>query len=252
MKWNLIRNGANSGKYNMEFDMLLADSCKEDEAFLRIYRWNPFCISLGANQSISEIDKTAVEKDGIDVVSRPTGGQAILHAEELTYSVVVPTKIQLSPKELYKKISAAIIRGLGFYDMRLTEVSLETEQPKFSEIRKSFNGQLCFASTAKNEITYRGKKLVGSAQRKMNTSLLQHGSILVDKFHRQLPLYLVSKNVTPHLLHDSTIEIQTILQQEVNYQKLADMIVLGFEEEFKIDIVNSSEHDFKPTFSFEQ
>ena len=110
MIWHFIDSGSNTGSYNMEFDLDLAHNCNPEEAYFRIYRWNPFCISLGANQNYNDINQSKTEKDGIDVVKRPTGGRAILHAEELTYSVILPLNYEFSPREIYFKISNALMR----------------------------------------------------------------------------------------------------------------------------------------------
>ena len=97
----------------METDLFLAKDCEPDEAIFRLYRWEPYCISLGANQKESIIDYGLTRKDGIDVVKRPTGGRAILHAEELTYSVIYPLSPDISAKELYADINSALKEGTG-------------------------------------------------------------------------------------------------------------------------------------------
>ena len=89
----------------MQFDIALAKSLSVDEAVLRLYRWKPYCISLGANQNINDINEKKVIADGFDIVKRPTGGRAILHAEELTYSVAYPASGDLTPRQLYSDIN---------------------------------------------------------------------------------------------------------------------------------------------------
>ena len=100
MNWNLILHPGNTGKFNMDFDIALARKCAEDEAYFRIYTWKPYCISLGANQNFDDINIMKAEEDNIHVVKRPTGGRAILHAEEITYSVVIPVSAGYTPKKL--------------------------------------------------------------------------------------------------------------------------------------------------------
>ncbi|MDZ7766757.1 MAG: hypothetical protein U5K00_20440 [Melioribacteraceae bacterium] len=80
MIWRLIDDIARTGQYNMDFDLELAANCKEDEIYVRFYQWDPYCISLGANQKKSEINLELLEKNGFDVVHRPTGGRAIFHS----------------------------------------------------------------------------------------------------------------------------------------------------------------------------
>ena len=133
MTWHFIDSGFNTGLFNMQFDLELANKCSNDESFFRIYRWNPYCISIGANQSFNDINLEKTLRDGIDVVKRPTGGRAILHAEELTYSVIVPANIGYLPKELYHKISSALIKGLELYNPSLASAELENIQPDLQQ-----------------------------------------------------------------------------------------------------------------------
>ncbi|MHB9039857.1 MAG: lipoate--protein ligase family protein [Melioribacteraceae bacterium] len=238
MIWNLIDSGANTGAYNMEFDLGLAHKCNPEEAYFRIYRWNPYCISLGANQSFDDINLLKTNQDGIDVVKRPTGGRAILHAEELTYSVILPFNYKFSPREIYFKISKALMRGLEIYNPLLANSELENHQPDFPKLLEEPSGVLCFASTAKNEVKFNGKKLIGSAQRKLNNVVLQHGSILCGTFHRKLVDYLNCDDETRRTLSfdltEKTTELQTIMNEEIDYQKLKTCLIAGFELEWQI------------------
>ncbi len=238
MKWELILSGAASGKKNMEFDINLVRNCKDGQGFFRLYYWEPYSISLGANQKESEINGTLAARDNIDVVKRPTGGRAILHAEELTYSVALPLSYGLKPREIYEKISKALIRGLFVYDTRLSDAALESEQPDFGNLLKQQSGMLCFASTAKNEVKFHGKKIIGSAQRKIGGKVLQHGSILIGNFHTKLPEYLnldeEEKKILEMELREKTTEVETVLNEKVDYKKFEKAVIKGFEEEWEI------------------
>lgn len=240
MKWNLLLDGENSGIHNMDFDIALANQCNENEVFLRFYQWSPYCISLGANQEFNIIDSSETNSDGIDVVKRPTGGRAILHAEELTYSLIIPTSSGYKASEIYKKVSNAIIKGLIYYDNKLENVELEESQPNFTEHYKKSESVLCFSNSAKSEIKFEGKKLVGSAQRKMNNVILQHGSILTGKFHKELPKYLninvEEKKILTSQLYEKTIELEAILNKKIDYEKLTSSITFGFELEWNVSI----------------
>ncbi len=222
----------------MDYDLQLVKQVEPDSAYLRFYGWNPYCISLGANQSLNEINTEKASLNNIDVVKRPTGGRAILHAEELTYSVILPNVKTISGREIYENISNSIVTGLRFFDSNLNEVSLENEQPKFKELLNQPAGALCFASTAKSEIKYKGKKLVGSAQRRIGTSLLQHGSILIGKYHQHLVEYLNINNKEllklSNELNNKTTEIETILNKNVVLNNLQDSIIEGFENYLNI------------------
>lgn len=111
MKLRVINSGFKTGKVNMETDVRLCESCVPNEMVLRFYRWQPYCISLGANQKIEEIDLEKSKQDKIDVVYRPTGGRAILHAEELTYSVIYPVTGSTSFRNIYHEINLALLKG---------------------------------------------------------------------------------------------------------------------------------------------
>lgn len=225
----------------MQFDLELANNCKTDEAFFRLYRWNPFCISLGANQSFNDIDLAKTKDDGISVVKRPTGGRAILHAEEWTYSVVMPLNYQFSPREIYSSISMALIKGLEYYHPLLVNSELENVQPDFPKLLEEPAGVLCFASTAKNEVKFDGKKLIGSAQRKLNKTILQHGSILCGSFHQHLADYLKIDAQIKELLKieltEKTIELETILNEKTDYERMKSCLVQGFEDVLKIKLL---------------
>lgn len=248
MNWRFINSRANTGNYNMQFDIELANICKPDEAFFRIYRWNPYCISLGANQSFDDIDQDKTKADGIDIVKRPTGGRAILHAEELTYSVVLPLNYDFSPREIYFRISNALMRGLEIYNPILAKSQLEDYQPNFPKLLEEPSGILCFASTARNEVKFNGKKIIGSAQRKLNNVILQHGSILCGPFHKKLVVYInsdeVTKNALSSELNNKTTELGTILNEEIDYQKLKTCLIVGFELEWQIKFEPASELSF--------
>lgn len=241
MKWQLLKTGKGSGHFNMDFDFNLASTCKQNEAFFRLYQWKPYCISLGANQNYEDINIAKANKDNIEVVKRPTGGRAILHSEEITYSVIMPIG-NLSPKEIYEKISSALIKGLELYNPLLSESELEKTQPNFPNLLKQPSGVMCFGSTAKNEVKYAGKKIIGSAQRKLNNVILQHGSILCGNYHKKLVDYLNTDEETIKELKseitNKTIEIETILNEKVDYPKLEECLIEGFQEHWQINFVN--------------
>ena len=248
MNWHFIDSSEKTGKHNMDYDIELAKKCKPSEAYFRIYRWMPYCISLGANQNFDDIDQRKAKTDGIDIVKRPTGGRAILHAEELTYSVVLPYNFELSPREIYFRISNALMRGLEIYNPILAKSQLEDYQPNFPKLLDEPSGVLCFASTARNEVKFNGKKLIGSAQRKMNNIILQHGSILCGPFHKKLVDYINSdketKNALSSELNTKTTELETILNEEIDYQKLKTCLIVGFELEWRIKFEPVSELSF--------
>ncbi len=233
MKWRLLNTGFNSGAYNMKFDLDLVNSVKPSEAFLRFYRWKPYCISLGHNQKIDDINPELAKADKIDIVKRPTGGRAILHAEELTYSVILPNESGLTNEEIYNLISNALVKGLIFYNPVFKLLEQENLQPDFKKEYGKPQSILCFSSTARHEIKFDGKKLIGSAQRRMLNGLLQHGSILVGDYHKNIVKYLnvppENKKLIEKITSEKTTEISSILKKEIEYEELTAAIARGFE-----------------------
>jgi len=254
MIWHFIDSESSSGEFNMELDIFLSGICNEDEAFLRLYRWDPFTISLGANQNINEIDIEKCREDNIGLVKRPTGGRAILHAEELTYSLVLPVSFGLSARDIYNKVSVTLSTALANYHPKLESVELENTQPNFKELLNNPSGSLCFASTAKSEVKYEGKKLIGSAQRRMNKVILQHGSILCGKKHSELPNYLINKTHTSELNNEllrKTIEIETITNESIDYLLLTKEIKKQFQNDWRMTL-NDATNLFISKFKVEK
>ncbi len=238
MNWQLINTGLNTGTFNMELDIKFAANINSDETILRLYRWEPYCISLGANQNYDSVDIKKAADDNINIVKRPTGGRAILHAEELTYSVIHPLSEGKSPKQIYRDINLALKCGLKNYNTLLDAIELENTQPDFHSFYREEISTLCFAVSAMNELNFEGKKVVGSAQRRIRNVVLQHGSILCGSFHKRIVHYL---NLDQDKLEEAevelnrtTTELETILNEKINYEKLSDSIISGFEEHFKI------------------
>ena len=241
MTWYYLNTGKHPGSFNMEFDLGLVKDSAIEHLTLRIYRWDPFCISLGANQDITEIDGEKAASDGIDIVKRPTGGRAILHSEELTYSVVMPLDSEVSPRDVYRKINFALLEGLKFYDAGLAKLELEGVPPDLHSFYKENLSAACFGVPAKNEIKYDGKKVVGSAQRKIGNVLLQHGSIMCGNYHVNLADYL-NLHQDEQLsireeLSNKTTELESILNYKTDYVRLEESIVAGFEKIYAVNMI---------------
>lgn len=179
----VIDDGPGDGARNMERDRaLLAAHRPGQDPVLRIYRWQPPALSIGYNQAESAFDDEAVAAAGLDIVRRPTGGRAILHADELTYAVVGTSPgpvFGATLHETYMTINGFLVdflRGQG------AEVEISE-----GESRAEATGAVCFKSAGRHEIAVAGRKLVGSAQRRSGDCFLQHGSILTGPGHLGLP-----------------------------------------------------------------
>lgn len=254
MIWKFVKNGFNSGSVNMDTDVLLERSISADEAVLRLYQWDPYCISLGANQSAETLLTEKVYENNIDIVKRPTGGRAILHSEELTYSVIYQLREGLSPKDLYREINIALINGLIIFDDALRKLELHNSQPYFPSYYKEDKSAVCFSLPSKNEINYVGKKLVGSAQRRIGNVILQHGSILCGNYHKNICNYLTlpanTLSVLRNEMDSNTADLNEILNKSIDIDDLATAIKSGFEKHFGINFLNHiNEYELSSTLS---
>jgi lipoyl(octanoyl) transferase len=182
------------GAWNMGVDRALVESVRAGGApTLRFYRWQPRCLSLGRHQPARGCyDLARIAERGIDVVRRPTGGRAVMHHRELTYSAVVPVGLLGSPRETYIAINQALVAGL-----RLLGVPAEL-QPRTSERAPSPSLAPCFAAPAEGEVVASGRKLIGSAQVRERRVLLQHGSLLLGPGQEELQELLAGTPASPH------------------------------------------------------
>lgn len=162
------------GAWNMAVDAALMESVRGGAPpSLRFYRWDPPCLSLGRNQPASgRYDLDALRERGIEVVRRPTGGRAVLHDRELTYSVVVAEGALGGPRDAYALVNRALLAGLRRLGVaaRLQPRGGRAAAPSLSP---------CFKEPAEGEVTAGGRKLVGSAQWRERGVVLQHGSLLL-------------------------------------------------------------------------
>ncbi len=236
MIWHYLDSGERTGEYNMLADEQLAADVGSGlrPPVLRFFRWKPYCISLGKHQKLSDINTEKAREDGIDVVYRPTGGRAILHAEELTYSVVFITELSGTVEETYRLISEALAEGIRAFGI---PAMMNPVQPDFKALYRQPSSKLCFSSSARHEIQVHGKKLVGSAQRRIAGAVLQHGSILVGPFHRRLPDYLnvpePARMLMREIMEEKTTEIGRY--SPVSYDELKISIRDTFSRIFRIE-----------------
>lgn len=150
-------------------EQLLAESVLSGIAFLRLYRWDPPTLSIGRNQPLD-----GLERDGIAIVRRPTGGQAVWHEHELTYAVAAPIATFGSLRNAYRTIHARLATALRSLGVR---AELAAGRPAVGPSGRLLS---CFASSVGGEIVVNHRKLVGSAQVRRRDAFLQHGSILLD------------------------------------------------------------------------
>ncbi len=182
----VFQDGAAAGVVNMDRDAtLLAGHRPGDDPILRLYRWEPAAVTVGYNQDFSDFDETAIRAAGYDLVRRPTGGRAILHADELTYAVIGSSPgpvFGATLHETYMKINRALLAFLADLGV-VADIST-------GESREEARGLVCFRSAGRHEVSVAGRKIIGSAQRRTGGPFLQPGSILAGPRHLELPSFL--------------------------------------------------------------
>jgi lipoate-protein ligase A len=212
---------------------------------LRVYQWAPWAVSLGLHQNERDVNTEACAADGVDIVRRPTGGRAILHAEELTYAVVMRAGGK-SVHEVYQSISTALLEGLRLYGV---PADFRRSQANFGVLYRGASSVSCFSSSARYEIEWSGRKLVGSAQRRYGTGddtvVLQHGSILCGPAHQEIAKYLhvAGEEVREGMrreLREKTACIRDVTGDAVDIGRLATCVRRGFEQAWGIRFGESS------------
>ncbi len=242
MMWDFLNTGFHTGAFNMDLDQSLADKLLggEGNPTLRLYGWNPPAISIGYNQSMDDFDMRKLREAGVDIVRRPTGGRAILHAHELTYSVVLKTGNR-TLREIYRWINEALLRGLHVLgiDAQLVDASSSVDA-----MYRSPSSIPCFASSSKSEIQFKGRKLLGSAQRRYTDVVLQHGSFLLGPQHRRLMEFLSRppERQAEESLSARAIDAETILGRHVTFEEAAAAVKLGFERSPGIEFSQECGH----------
>ncbi len=235
--WNFHNTGLCTGVFNMEYDQRLARTLvlEKGRPTVRVYGWRPWAVSYGWNQSPDEIDAIAARTENVGIVRRPTGGRAILHADELTYSVVMRVR-QKTVSEVYEEISRALLAGLA---MLGADAAMEKTQPNFSVLYQSHSAAACFSSAGRYEIKCRGKKIIGSAQRRYGTEdgeevVLQHGSLLLGPGHKKIADFLSfsaesDRDALRLELEEKTTDLSAELRRTVAFDEAAEAMRKGFE-----------------------
>jgi lipoate-protein ligase A len=182
VSWRLLRSPALDGPENMALDeALMVRARRTGETVLRVYGWSAPTLSLGRHQRARGIYRDdLLAGRGIGVVRRPTGGRALLHHREVTYSVTAPCSADEPLLDAYGEINAFLVRAL-------TALGAPVSSAEPSTRATGPTAAPCFAEPARGELTLGGRKLVGSAQWRDRGAMLQHGSILLDDDQSSIP-----------------------------------------------------------------
>lgn len=221
-EWRLLITENNSAATNMAMDRAELVAISENRAppTVRFFIWEPPAISIGYFQSLEEeVDLDVCKKFGIDYVRRMTGGGAVFHDKELTYSIVIPEVHSQIPKnimESYGRICRALIKGLK-------QLGIESRYVPI------------------NDIVTDGKKISGNAQTRKAKTVLQHGTILMDvDVEKMFSLLKVpNEKIRDKLISDvkqRVTSVKHILGQDISFANVAEAMKIGFEEEFNVKL----------------
>jgi len=232
-EWFLLDTGESSPEYNMALDeAMLYFSYKNKIPILRFYKWNLPTLSIGYFQKAREtVNFSELSKKGFGFVRRPTGGRAVLHDKEITYSVAAPFKHRLLEKSIidsYDLLCKPIVKAfnkLGISAYLSTDNDTEVNSPS------------CFAAPTLKDIKVNGKKIVGSAQMRDKRGLLQHGSILISVNIEDIFTVLKTNVDKNKLISISKRKITSLINEgyKENEEKLKEEIIKAFIEIFDIN-----------------
>lgn len=241
--WRLLKTGSLTAAQNMAIDeaIQLIYQSKVTPPTIRFYTWQPAAVSIGYFQkSDTEIDFAACQKAGIDVVRRLTGGRAVLHADELTYSIIVGEdypEIPMTVTASYRYLSRGLLNGLLSLG-----VEAELTKPQASYARKTHTAAsaACFDSPSHYELTVKHKKLIGSAQVRKQGIILQHGSILRTFSAKQMVSILkinADERLTmQEMLAQRVMDLDTAVGRRVQENDLMEALQIGFKEAMGIEL----------------
>lgn len=216
VRWTLIvESSGRPGSENMSIDNSLLRAAQGGACFLRLYRWAPPCLSFGRNEPATRrYDRAGIEKLNLDTVRRPTGGRAVWHDAEVTYSVAAPACTFGSLRETYNIIHATIAYALR-------RLGIDTTLASRPDGRASaLDAGACFAAPVGGEVITAKGKLVGSAQVRERGAFLQHGSVLLED--RQ---DMVTKVTCGQCTQPASTSLSALLGCTVTFDEVADVIV---------------------------
>ncbi len=225
----MISDSADTGAHNMQKDVMLLDMAISGDLplpILRFYKFSPAVITLGHHQKKDPFDFQLLEKDGLELVQRPTGGRAILHDDELTYSIIVPKGFRLSGQSVpksYLYISMGLVKAFQ---------NLGLDAKLLPGTRGYIKNPSCFSSASKFEIACNETKFIGSAQKRKEGAILQQGSILLGPAYKRIDKYLPE----PTGLEHST-SIEELLSSRPSRLELENAIIEGLEKVLKISFI---------------
>jgi lipoate-protein ligase A len=219
--------------------ILEAAGCGDMPPTLRLYAWQPACLSLGYAQPIADVDRVRLDALGWHLVRRPTGGRAILHTDELTYAVIVPAnepRLAGGVLESYQRLAQALLVALNLLNLPVvTQESYSTPGAPRS------TNPVCFEVPSNYEITANGKKLVGSAQARRREGILQHGSLPLNGDLTRITWVLKypdesSREIAAERLLAHATTAETILGYPLSWEQAANAFSQAFSQVLNLNL----------------
>jgi len=240
--WRVLLTSPAPGPWNMALDEAILEAVGKNTALptLRLFAWQPACLSLGYAQPVKDVDQKRLANLGWDLVRRPTGGRAILHTDELTYSVIAPLHephVYGSILESYRRLSQALLCALS-----LIGLDAGAEKDHAGVQKSTPAGPVCFEVPSNYEITVAGKKLIGSAQARRREGVLQHGSLPLTGDLTRIVQVLefdsepLRQSAAARLL-ERAVTVEACLGRLVTWQEAAQAFITGFEQALNIQLL---------------
>ncbi|VAX16605.1 Lipoate-protein ligase A [hydrothermal vent metagenome] len=230
--WRLIEDGPAPGEWNMAVDTALLESAEAGASAptLRLYGWDRATLSIGYLQKKDGwIDLEYLEKNRIPVVRRPTGGRALVHDDEVTYSVTIPSSSLFygSLRQIYGMVTGAIVKALG-------DIGVKADTGRAQPGSRA--SALCHATKTSFEISLKGRKIVCGAQRRLKSSAMQHGAIAlgVDK-EQALSCFIWGDEKWRKMAERKMGGLNDFLKKPVSAQEVGQALINSFEKLYEIE-----------------
>jgi lipoyl(octanoyl) transferase len=237
--WRLLITPPAWGAWNMAVDEAILESVGRGHSLptLRLYSWEPACLSLGYAQPLADVDLPRLQARGWDIVRRLTGGRAVLHTDEITYSVIAPLdepRVAGTVLESYSRLAAALVEAL-----RLLNLPVKVQEHAGTSSKTA--NPVCFEVPSTSEITVGGKKLVGSAQARRKEGILQHGSLpLTGDLTRILQVLVFpdedARACAASRLLERATTVETALGGIVSWNEAALAYTIAFQSALALDL----------------
>jgi lipoate-protein ligase A len=237
--WRLLITPPERGAWNMALDESILEHIGRGESMptLRLYAWDPACLSLGHAQPFSDVDPVRLKARGWEVVRRLTGGRAILHTDEITYSVIAPNdepRLAGSVLESYNRLAQALL-------LAVQQLDIQVEMKEGKAANGPNLNPVCFEVPSTYEITVDGKKLIGSAQARKKEGVLQHGSLPLTGDLARICQALVfddeaGREEASRRLLARAATVESALGRAVSWETAAESFIRAFERQLGLTL----------------